>query len=315
MNKIKAFFKLVRWPNLIMIAVMMCLVFYRLMFPLFVSGFSDMTPPEPAFFFLLVSMIFIVAGGYVINDFYDKEIDFVNKPEKVLVGKVFSLKETKFYYWILTITGLICGLISSILITKIKFITLFAMLVLLTCLLYSYSSTYKRKLLIGNIIVSLSVAFSVFLPWLFEMLYLSHNVLILSAAKNIMLVLLDFVLIYTVFAFLSTLIREIVKDLEDYQGDAGLHCRTVPVVWGVKTAKIIVYVIIIVLFALIIYYQYILYMMHAIVTLVFMFIVDIMCVVLFMQVINAKEKTDYHHISTIIKIMMLIGILSMGFIR
>ena len=86
MNKIKSIFKLVRWPNLLMIAIMMILVYYCLMSPLFTSGIMGIMPPSPAFLLLVISLIFIVAGGYVINDYFDVEIDKVNKPDKLVVG-------------------------------------------------------------------------------------------------------------------------------------------------------------------------------------------------------------------------------------
>ena len=155
MNKIKSFFKLVRWTNLLIIAVTMCLVYYFLMAPLFAIGIAGVLLPSPTFWLLVVSLVFIVAGGYVINDYYDVEMDKVNKPEKLIVGKIFSEKETKFFYNVLTVIGLLAGLASSIIALKSNFYMLFAILILLVCVLYSYSSTYKKKFLIGNIIVSL----------------------------------------------------------------------------------------------------------------------------------------------------------------
>ena len=156
MNKIKAFFKLIRWSNLLMIAIMMLLVYYCLMSPMFQSGIVGVIPASPAFTLLLISMIFIVAGGYVINDFFDVEIDKVNKADRLIVSKIFSEDVTKFFYIILTFIGLVAGLTSSILILDAKFYLLFAILILLVCLLYSYSVNYKKKLIIGNLITRLS---------------------------------------------------------------------------------------------------------------------------------------------------------------
>lgn len=230
MKKIGSFFKLVRWPNLLITALTMCLVWHCIM------GVSSTL----AFTLLVIAMVLIQAGGYVINDIFDVEIDAINKPKKQIVGKIFTEKQSNLFYIVLTIIGLVCGLAASIMAHGKNFYTIFAALILLACFLYSYSSRYKKELVIGNLIVSLSVAFAVFLPWLFQILSMLGNQEMLFENKEWMHVTLHIVLIYTVFAFLMTLIREIIKDIEDVKGDGRSHCRTIPVVWGMNTAQIIV---------------------------------------------------------------------------
>lgn len=230
MNKIGAFFKLVRWPNLLITALTMCLVWHCIM------GISSTL----AFTLLVIAMVLIQAGGYVINDIFDMEIDAINKPEKRIVGKIFTERQANLYYIALTIIGLGCGLAASVMANGKNFYTIFAALILLACFLYSYSSRYKKELVIGNLIVSLSVAFAVFLPWLFQVLSMLGDQEMLLENQEWMHVTLHIVLIYTVFAFMMTLIREIVKDMEDVKGDGRSHCRTIPVVWGMNTALIIV---------------------------------------------------------------------------
>ena len=314
MNKIKAFFKLTRWSNLLMIAIMMLIVYYCLMSPLFVSGIASVMPSPPAFLLLLISLIFIVAGGYVINDLFDVDIDKLNKPDKYIVTKIFTEKETKISYIMLTTIGLASGLVSSLMIEKNDFLTLFALLSLLVALLYSYSSTYKKKFFVGNLIVSLSVAFAVFLPWLFEMLYLSDNLLILSASKELMMGILPFVLIYTAFAFLMTLIREIIKDAEDYKGDSVTHCRTIPIVLGVNKTKTILYIMIAILMSVLLYYNYILFNLKLYIAFAMMLIIVVCSILLLVKIYKADVKNDFHFLSSLSKVMMLIGILSMLFI-
>lgn len=230
MKKIGAFFKLVRWPNLLFTALTMCLVWHCIM------GLSGTL----AFTLLVIAMVLIQAGGYVINDIFDMEIDAINKPQKRIVGKVITERQANLYYIALTIIGLGCGLAASILANGKNFYTIFAALILLACFLYSYSSRYKKELIIGNLIVSLSVAFAVFLPWLFQVLSMLGNQEMLLENQEWMHVTLHIVLIYTVFAFMMTLIREIIKDMEDVKGDGRSHCRTIPVVWGMNAAQIIV---------------------------------------------------------------------------
>lgn len=313
MNKIKAFFKLIRWSNLLMIAIMMLFVYYCLMSPMFQSGIVGAVPTSPAFTLLLISMIFIVAGGYVINDYFDVEIDKVNKADKLIVSKIFSENVTKFFYIILSFIGLAAGLASSILILHSKFYLLFAILILLACLLYSYSVNYKKKLIIGNLIVSLSVAFAVFLPWLFEMLYLSNNALILYAVKDTIMSILPYVLIYTAFAFLMTMIREIVKDAEDFKGDLLTHCRTIPIVLGVKKMNLILAILTFLIWAILLYYQLVLYYQHLYLALGIMLFIWISMPILITLLFNNNE-VNYHRYSIFLKIIMLLGVLSMLFI-
>lgn len=313
MNKIKAFFKLIRWSNLLMIAIMMLFVYYCLMYPMFQSGIVGAVPTSPAFTLLLISMIFIVAGGYVINDYFDVEIDKVNKADKLIVSKIFSENVTKFFYIILSFIGLAAGLASSILILHSKFYLLFAILILLACLLYSYSVNYKKKLIIGNLIVSLSVAFAVFLPWLFEMLYLSNNALILYAVKDTIMSILPYVLIYTAFAFLMTMIREIVKDAEDFEGDLVTHCRTIPIVLGVKKMNLILAILTFLIWAILLYYQLVLYYQHLYLALGVMLFIWISMPILITLLFNNNE-VNYHRYSIFLKIIMLLGVLSMLFI-
>ena len=314
MNKIKSFFKLVRWTNLLIIAVMMCLVNYCLMSSLHASEIVGVVPSSPAFVLLVISLVFIVSGGYVINDYFDVETDKINKPNKLIVGNIFTDKEIKLFYKLLTFIGISAGLASSIILMGAKFVTLFAILVLLACLLYSYSSLYKKKIIIGNLIVSASVAFAVFLPWLFEVFHLSNNVLIFSVCKETMMNIRPFVLIYTAFAFLITLIREIVKDAEDYNGDSVTHCRTIPVVCGMMKTKIIVGVLSFVLYVFLAYYNSVLVKLNADFAIYTMIVAETIAIMLLPILFKIKEFADFHRLSTMLKIIMVVGMLTMLFI-
>lgn len=284
------------------------------MLPMFKTGIVGAVPSSPAFILLVISLLFIVAGGYVINDYFDVEIDKINKPDKLIVSRVFSENVTKFFYIILTFLGLLSGLLSSIMISNSKFYLLFAILFLLVCMLYSYSAYYKKKLIVGNLIVSVSVAFAVFLPWLFEILYLSNNTLILYAVGDTLMLTLPYVLIYTIFAFFMTMMREIIKDAEDFKGDLVTHCRTIPIVLGIKKMNIILGFIAFLLCAVILYYQMVLYYQHSYFALSIMFIIWISLPISIIKLFNRKVEIDYHSYSVFLKIIMLLGVLSMIFI-
>ena len=311
MKKLGAFFKLVRWPNLLMTALMMCLVYHCVMGVGSTVGFALLT----------ISVVFIFAGGYAINDIFDKEIDAINKPDRLIVGRIFTEKQCQIFYWALTIIGLACALASSVITYGRNFLPVFLCLLLLVCVFYSYSSRYKRKLVIGNVIVSLSIAFVVFLPWLFQILAMRGNEMMLIENEEWMHKSLHFVLIYTVFAFLLTLIREIVKDMEDVEGDGRSHCRTIPIVWGIKAAQIIVIVLSLLTFILIIYAKEYLYDYGLKITSYMLYGSGIfMFVMLFGNVfglLDASLRTSkqFHLQSIAMKISMLIGVLSMIFIK
>lgn len=312
MKKIGAFFKLVRWPNLLITALTMCLVYHC------VLGLSSTL----AFTLLVISMVLIQAGGYVINDIFDIAIDAINKPEKQIVGKIFTERQSNLFYIVLTIIGLGCGLAASLMANGKNFITVFASLILLACFLYSYSSRYKKKLIVGNLIVSVSVAFAVFLPWLFQVLSMLGNEAMLIENQEWMHVTFRIVLIYTAFAFLMTLIREIVKDMEDVKGDGRSHCRTIPIVWGMNAAQIIVIVLSFIAVAMIwnaadyfsgLSLKITYYMLSASGILVFLVIVNNL-----MSLVGDKSlrtERQFHLQSMWLKTSMLIGVLSMFFIR
>ena len=311
MKKLGAFFRLVRWPNLLITALMMCLVYHNLTGMISTVGFT----------LLVISMVLIVAGGYVINDIFDMDIDEINKPDKLIVGKYFSEKQSNFIYWSLTIIGLACALVSSVMTFGKSFLTIFSCMVLLTCILYSYSNGYKKKLVIGNVIVSLSVAFAVFLPWLFVMLYLMKNDMLVENYEVLMHISLRLVLIYTAFAFLMTLIREIVKDIQDVKGDGWSHCRTIPIIWGVKTAQIIVIALCCVTVANIwnaadyfseLGFRITHYMLYASGVLVF-FVIGNNGILLTDK--SLRLERHFRLQSMLLKISMLVGVLSMFFIK
>lgn len=312
MKKIGVFFKLVRWPNLLITALTMCLVYHCIM------GLSSTL----AFTLLVISMVLIQAGGYVINDIFDMDIDAINKPEKQIVGKVFTERQCNVFYMILTIIGLGCGLVASLMANGRNFITIFASLILLACFLYSYSSRYKKTLIVGNLIVSLSVAFAVFLPWLFQILSMLGNEAMLLENQEWMHVTFRIVLIYTAFAFVENLIREIVKDMEDIKGDGRSHCRTIPIVWGMNASQIIVIVLSFITVVMIInaadYFKTLelkitYYMLYTSGILVFFVTVNN-----FVSLITDKSlrtEKQFRFQSIWLKISMLIGVLSMFFIK
>lgn len=101
--KIFSFFRLIRWHNLLLTALMMFIINDCLLKPVLINGKFGTLPSNMSFVLIVIAMVFIVAGGYIVNDLFDVEIDKVNKPKKVIVGKVFTIRETWFFYVIVNI--------------------------------------------------------------------------------------------------------------------------------------------------------------------------------------------------------------------
>ena len=231
MKLLFAFFRLVRWPNLVFIALTQSLFYYCIIVPSLPESYYqlDHKLTQPLFFLLMAASIFIAAAGYIINDYFDINIDQINKPHKMVVEKIINRRWAILLHWSITTLGLIISLYVSI---KTSFVIIIVN-ILCTLLLWFYSTTFKKKLLSGNIIISLLTA------WTVLVLYFATNHSydfaaslapdISSASKRIF----KFAVLYGSFAFIISMIREVVKDIEDMEGDAKYNCKTMPIVWGV----------------------------------------------------------------------------------
>ena len=297
------FFKLIRWKNLIMIALMQYLIKYALLLPFFESHGVITTLKPLGFAILVIATIFIATGGYVINDIYDIEIDKVNKPDKVIVGKHISEKNALTIFIILNIIGVGLGYYLSNGIGKSGFFVIF---IIASALLYIYSSYLKQMLLVGNIVVSLVVSLSILLVGIFELLPA-----ITEANRAVQITFFKIILDYAIFAFMINLVRELVKDIEDIDGDHKGGMQTLPIVVGRERANKIVFALSLIPLISVIYYVVTnLFKQTEIVGYFLVFVIApliYICIKLF----SAEQKSHYKHISLILKLVMLTGMLSL----
>lgn len=306
-----AFFRLIRWPNLVFIFLTQCLFYYIILLPGFTVG--EIHYPNllhPALFYLLTaSSVLIAAAGYIINDYFDLNIDRVNKPDKLVVEKIIKRRWTIIWHWILSSAGVLLGFYVS---WKLRNPIIGLGNMGSVILLWFYSTTFKRKLLIGNLIISLLTAWVILVLFFCEFRVTGLDD---PALRNSLSRLFKYAIVYSGFAFIISLVREVVKDIEDMDGDARYGCRTIPIVWGVNVAKVFAGTWLAVLIgALIVIQFYVLQSWQWLAVAYCFLLLDLPLLWTLRKLYEAQAKAQYHRLSSVIKVMMLVGILSMIFI-
>lgn len=262
------------------------------------------------FILLIISSVCIAAAGYIINDYFDLNIDQVNKPEAIVIQKIIRRRWAIVWHLLLSATGVTIAFCLS---WKLKNPVIGFANFGCVLLLWLYSTSFKKRLLIGNVLISLLTA------WVILVIYFSE----LSVSRfeeplyrNTIKSVFKFTIIYSAFAFIISLIREVVKDMEDREGDARYGCRTVPIVWGIPATKMFVMVWLFVLGSALVIIQ--LYGMLKGWWLGSVYSIALVIVplgIVFMKLKNAASTGDYHQLSNRIKWVMLAGILSMIFFK
>ena len=298
------YLKLIRYQNLLLLALMQLI--FRFVYLELINIPLSLWYWQYAL--LIAATVLIAAGGYVINDIFDQETDFENHSKKTIIGN--SISESKAYiiYASLTITGVLCGFILANSVEKSNFAVIF---VLIATLLYFYASTLKQIAVVGNIIVATLLAFSVIIIGIFDIVPNTFD----FNQKQMMLafaILFD----YAKFAFIINLVREIIKDIEDIKGDTLQEMKTLPILIGVAKTNIIALVLLLLPVLYLFYYvksnlfdNNLLYAVFYMIALVIAPM--IICLI---KIWNAKEKSDYTQISSLLKWIIFFGILSIAVI-
>lgn len=316
MKLVTAFLRLIRWPNLVFIVVTQLLFCYGIASTLTFPATTDDVLHQNLPYLILLSLasVLIAAAGYIINDYFDLSIDRVNKPGKLVVEKIIKRRWAIIWHWGLSFAGVLIGFYIAL--KQGKWTIAFANTGCVV-LLWFYSTTFKKRLLIGNIIISLLTAwvilvFFIYLAGFTSLIKFGPVVLYKFDVSR----LFKLSVLYAGFAFIISLIREVVKDLEDMEGDAKYGCRTMPIVWGVPATKVFVAVWIVVLTGALVVIQF--YALHlrwwwSVLYCVVTIIAPLLW--LLRRLYKAQLPKDYHRLSTLIKMVMLAGILSMLFFR
>ncbi|MCQ2346604.1 MAG: geranylgeranylglycerol-phosphate geranylgeranyltransferase [Paludibacteraceae bacterium] len=245
---IKDYIRLIRWSNLMFIAILMWVMEKWVAVPVLNHiGFSEQLPWW-LLLMLTLSTVLIAAGGYVINDYFDVKIDRINRPDRVIVAETVSKESAMLYFQILTGCGLALGVWSA---AAVHSWTLGLIFVMVPGLLWFYSSSYKRLFLIGNLIISLAAGLT---PLTIAIANIGYMNRLYGSIMQWMPVAHDLYLWlggFALFAFLCTWIRETIKDLQDQMGDRELECHTMPIVIGETWTKVFITVLTLATMALI----------------------------------------------------------------
>jgi 4-hydroxybenzoate polyprenyltransferase len=312
----KEFLKLIRWQNLLMVILTMVLMRYAVLEPvisrigvILIKGTGEEIPmslqfPWYDFVLLVAATVCITAGGYVINDYFDIKTDLINKG-KVIVGTKIPRRKAMMWHSIFNIAGVVAGFYISY---KAGYIWLGAMFLAVSGLLYFYSASYKRQFLIGNIIVALLTAMVpmlvVFYEWPALFKYYTLNAIRLPNID----IIIYWVGGFALFAFLTNLIREIIKDVEDFEGDKAYGRNTVPVVIGVLSSKIVSICLIAV--TIIMLYLTWHFFINDKITLIYLTVAVVLPLFyVICKLLLSSEKRQLHSASRIMKLVMLTGVL------
>lgn len=297
------FLRLIRYQNLMMLALMQLL--FR--FAFFKWQSIPLALADWQYLLLVIATVCIAAGGYVINDIYDQQTDAVNKPGKQIVGVTISEQKAYNYYISLTTSGVAIGFYLSNVIMKPSFAAVF---IFIAATLYFYATSLKQMLLVGNIVVALLLSISILIIGVFD-LYPATG---LDNQKQMRL-FFSIITDYAIFAFIVNLLREMVKDLEDLDGDSQQGMTTLPIVLGAsKTSKLVFAISFAPLLILLRYIN--MYLMDLLFVVVYLLIFVTGPLLYFtIKMWSAKNKSDYHLLSSVLKWVLFFGIISVALLN
>lgn len=276
------FMKIIRPENLLMVA------FAQLMTAFFLVGTTNAGLPilqDYHLYLLIISTVILTASGYMINDYYDVKIDYVNRPKAVVIGKGMKRRMVMILHTVMNVVGILIGLLVHPKIGAITFVAAF--------LLWLYSNSLKRLPFIGNLTVASLTGLAI---WIVGIYYQKSELLIVT---------------YAIFAFFINLMREILKDIEDRNGDRKHGCKTLPIVLGFRKTKNIIFIIAFLFVASILFVTF---KINEPLLFIYFGGLSLFFIAFMVKIYKADRKSHFSELSTISKILMITGILSMGFL-
>jgi len=302
-----SYLKLVRYQNLIFIAFIQFVMRQVVLVPILQTFGFDATMDTSMLFLLITATVLIAAGGYVLNDYFDVKIDAINRPDKQLVGVVLSRHTAMALHQVLTTLGVICGLLLSYF---ARSFTLAFIFIVIPGLLWFYSASYKRQFLIGNLVIAFISAITILVVGIAQLSFLQKEFGSLIFETPIPAHFYSWIGGFALFSFLFTLMREILKDIEDEKGDREMECRTLPIKWGINKTKSFLYgLIALTVILLFLSNNYFIHFNGNLTTRYIIFGLVIPLAVLCYLIFMARSKSDFHQASTLSKVIMLVGVM------
>ncbi|MCX6257696.1 MAG: geranylgeranylglycerol-phosphate geranylgeranyltransferase [Bacteroidia bacterium] len=302
------FFKLIRLPDLLLIALVQCLLRWFIMDPILKLKGFELQTDNFEFCLLVLSTLLLAAAGYVINDYFDRKTDLINRPHSVLVRKSVTGRYAIVLHSVLNFLAVTIGIIA---VARIGLYRLSVIYIIIPFVLWQYSVRLKRQFLTGNLVIALFVAFIPLIVALFEIPLLRNayhsSIFLINDQVNNMFV---WIAGYSFFAFLVALIYMMIKDIEDYKGDVEDNRHTLPVVLGVHIAKMTVLVltlIIVFLSAWIVESR-----LNDMLTIIYYLLAVIIPVVLMLVfLLRSDRQADYRRAVITARIILLSGVFYM----
>lgn len=300
MVKFKGFWQLVRWPNLLIIALVVVLIRYFIIIPL---G-ADFHLSNLFFILYIFSTLAVAASGYIINDIFDQNVDIINKPAKRVVGTIFSENQC----WQMVLIANILAVAGFYFLSReARYSQLWYIPVLVTILLYFYSSYLKKLPLAGNLLISFFTALPILLIPVFDLLPAATNGNAVLTKK-----IIEAIAAYALFAGYSNFIREVIKDAQDYEGDNAHGFNTLPIIMGLRSVRWLIIGLLLLLLLSTSYFSYILLTANDYISALYVsLLVAAPQLWIMVQVFKARQPRDFKQPSMLLKIVMLTGILSM----
>lgn len=294
------YLKLIRYQNLLILAFMQIIVRYGFLthqnIPLALNHFQ--------FGLLVLATVLIAAGGYIINDIFNLDSNAIHKPNLVLIG--YDLSENRAYnlYFGCTVIGVFIGFYLS---NTINLNTFAGAFIITAALLYLYANSLKQIIIIGNLIIAFLLAFSVIIIALFDLLPVTFD-----GNRAAMGLVFKILLDYAFFAFSISFIREIVKNLEDVAGNMEQDSNSLPATIGISNTTKIVFGIALVFTTYLLYYIYQYYFINKLIFSTIYTIIFVLAPLVYfiISITRARYQSDFKHLSRILKIILIFGILS-----
>ena len=308
-------FKIIRWKNLVIISLSQ--IFIKFFFIDFFIQKDQLLNEN--FVILLIVTILIAASGYIVNDIYDYNLDQINKPEKVVLGKFLKSRDAIIIYMMFNCLAIVLSIFLCMKIEQEIYILVF--LLIIYCL-WLYSKKLKKYKIIGNILIAFFISLSILnVP-------LCSYKNILSDDRFFVFLIIS---IFSALAFLINVKREIIKDIEDIEGDKIHKVKSLPIIFGTKKSKLVTIIIgIILMFAIssIITFQILILRSDLLldvggnqfsnpqiwganyISIIYMFIILIMFFYVELLILNATTKTNFTKASKLLKYLMLLSLLS-----